>query len=157
HIDTFDPKPGRKTAGEFKPIRTSASGIEIAEILPGIAAQMKHAAIVRSVNITNNEHGRAAYEVLTGYTQTPQLIHPTMGAVVAHEMEQVGDLPSFVAVGQRALSSGYLGHECEAYFIGKPGQPDPYIRVPDGITDSRAARRMEMLTQMNGRFEQQQG
>ena len=26
HIDTWDPKPGRPTAGEFQPIKTSAPG-----------------------------------------------------------------------------------------------------------------------------------
>ena len=39
-IDTFDPKPGASTAGEFRPIQTAASGIAIAETLPLIAKQM---------------------------------------------------------------------------------------------------------------------
>ena len=33
HIDTWDPKPGRPTQGEFEPIKTSADGIQISEIL----------------------------------------------------------------------------------------------------------------------------
>ena len=32
HIDTWDPKPGRPTQGEFDPISTSADGIQISEI-----------------------------------------------------------------------------------------------------------------------------
>src|SRR5262245_18440902 len=37
HIDTFDPIPGASTAVEFKPIKTSASGIEISEHFPKVA------------------------------------------------------------------------------------------------------------------------
>src|SRR4051794_15242877 len=34
-IDLWDLKPGESTGGEFKPIKTDVSGIEIGEILPG--------------------------------------------------------------------------------------------------------------------------
>lgn len=37
HIDTFDPKPGRPTQGEFQPIDTSVPGIAISEIFPLLA------------------------------------------------------------------------------------------------------------------------
>src|SRR5262249_62432678 len=43
HKDTLDLKPDSKGAGEFKPIKTSASGIEISEHLPGVAKLMHHA------------------------------------------------------------------------------------------------------------------
>src|SRR4051812_30972044 len=37
HIDTFDPKPGTKTAGEFKAIDTRLKGAKFSEHLPRIA------------------------------------------------------------------------------------------------------------------------
>src|SRR5262245_19093585 len=40
HKDTFDLKPESKGAGEFKPIKTSADGVEISEHLPKIAEVM---------------------------------------------------------------------------------------------------------------------
>ncbi|MFM9069443.1 MAG: DUF1501 domain-containing protein, partial [Planctomycetota bacterium] len=40
HLDTWDPKPGRPTQGEFEPIKTSASGVEMSEICPKLAKQM---------------------------------------------------------------------------------------------------------------------
>src|SRR5581483_11727229 len=46
-IDLWDLKPGSPNAGEFKPISTSVSGIQISEHLPQVAKQMKHLAIVR--------------------------------------------------------------------------------------------------------------
>lgn len=152
HIDTFDPKPGRATGGEFKPVPTSVPGIDISEILPGIAGQMKHACLVRSVTGVEGDHERARYNVLTGYRQAPQLIHPGVGSVVAHEMEQEGDLPAFIAVGGRATSAGYLGQRCDAYYIGEPGRPDPYVQLPEGVTQVRAQRRLELLQRMNHGF-----
>lgn len=152
HIDTFDPKPGRPTAGEFKPIDSTADAVAVSEILPQMARQMKDASIIRSMTNTEGDHGRATYSVLTSYKQTPQLIHPSLGSVIAHELSQKGDLPSFVSVGGRGLSSGYLGQRCEAYYVGKPGDPDPYTQLPEHITDVRASRRRDLLREMNRAF-----
>lgn len=152
HIDTFDPKPGRPTGGEFNPIKTSVPGIDISEILPRTAAQMHHAALIRSIAGFEGDHDRARYNLLTGYRIAPQLIHPGVGSVVAHERSQIGDLPSFVSVGGRTLSSGYLGQKCEAYYIGNAGEPDPYVQMPEGITTVRAERRLELLKNLNQRF-----
>ena len=152
HIDTFDPKPGRDVAGEYKPIQTTASGIDISEILPKIAGQMKHASLIRSVQGVEGAHERAAYHVLNSYRPTPQMIHPTLGSVVAHELKPGGDLPNFVSIGGRALASGYLGNACEAYYVGAPGRPDPYLNLPDGVNEARAARRLEALANANGGF-----
>src|SRR5260370_4748759 len=47
-IDMWDLKPNQPTGGEFKPISTAASGVQICEHMPKIAAQMKHLSIIRS-------------------------------------------------------------------------------------------------------------
>ena len=39
HLDTWDPKPGRPTQGEFNPIKTSVPGMEISEIFPELSQQ----------------------------------------------------------------------------------------------------------------------
>src|SRR5436309_923626 len=39
HIDTFDPKPGAKTGGDFKAIQTRIKGVKFAEHLPLVAEQ----------------------------------------------------------------------------------------------------------------------
>ena len=36
HLDTWDPKPGRPTQGEFEPISTSADGVRISEIFTAL-------------------------------------------------------------------------------------------------------------------------
>ncbi|MCX5659603.1 MAG: DUF1501 domain-containing protein [Planctomycetota bacterium] len=152
HIDTFDPKPGRPVAGEFAPIKTSASGIEVSEILPRVAEQMKHATLIRSIAGVEGAHDRAAYHLLTTYRPTPQIIHPSLGSVVAHELAPGCDLPNFVAIGGRAPEASYLGNACEAYYVGAPGQPDPYLRLPQGVAEGRAQRRLAALAEANDGF-----
>ena len=151
HIDTWDPKPGRPTAGDFSPINTSADGIQISEIFPKLAKQMHHCSLVRSIAGTNGDHGRATYELQTSYGQSGNLVHPGMGSVVVHEREPLGDLPGFISIGGNAPRAGYLGQQCEAYFVGRPGERDPYLSFPAGISQAQGNRRLDILAKMNAR------
>jgi apolipoprotein N-acyltransferase len=61
HIDTWDPKPGRPTQGEFQAIKTSAPGVEISEIFPELARDWTHKGANLLVNITNDAwYGRSS-------------------------------------------------------------------------------------------------
>ena len=93
HLDTWDPKPGRPTQGEFSPIDTSVPGIQISEIFPQLAQQMHHCALVRSIAGTQGDHGLGTYNVQTSYLSTPNIVHPGFGSVVVHEKPKLGDLP----------------------------------------------------------------
>ena len=157
HIDTWDPKPGRPTQGEFEAIKTSADGVQISEIFPQLANQMHHCALVRSIAGTNGDHGRATYELQTGYGQSANLVHPGLGSIVVHEKERLGDLPAFVSVSGQAPRSGYLGQKCAAYFVGQPGEPDPYLKFPAGISEIRGNKRLEVLAKMNKRTSKKYG
>ena len=152
HLDTFDPKPGAATGGEFAAIRTAVPGLSVSEILPTVAAQLQHAAIVRSITGESADHGSAAHHVLTSYPQVRELVHPSLGSIVADQVERLGDLPAFVSVGGEPPSPGYLGQTAEAYFIGEPGTPDPTVALPEGITQVRSQRRLELLGKLNGHF-----
>ncbi|MFN0196655.1 MAG: DUF1501 domain-containing protein [Planctomycetaceae bacterium] len=154
HLDTWDPKPGRPTQGEFKPIDTSVPGIQISEIFPQLAQQMHHCALVRSIAGTQGDHGRGTYNVQTSYQSTPNILHPGFGSVVVHEKEKMGDLPSFVSISGRAARASYLGQTCEAYFVGAPGEKDPYLAFPEGITQVRGNKRLEVLERFNQRYGQ---
>jgi len=149
HIDTWDPKPGRPVAGEFDPIKTSADGIQISSIFPKLAKQMHHAALIRSIAGTNGAHGRASYQLQTSYNQSGNLVHPGIGSVVTHEKERLGDLPSFITISGNARRAGYLGQKCEAYYVGRPGEKDPYLAFPSGITQMRGNKRLDVLAKMN--------
>ncbi|MFM8706769.1 MAG: DUF1501 domain-containing protein [Planctomycetia bacterium] len=152
HLDTLDPKPGAPTGGEFTAIRTAVDGVRISEILPTVAAQLGHATLVRSITGESADHGNATHHLLTSYPRVRELVHPSLGSIVADQAEKLGDLPAFVSIGGEAPSPGYLGQTAEAYFIGEPGAPDPTIALPEGITQVRAQRRLEILEGLNGRF-----
>jgi hypothetical protein len=149
HIDTFDPKPGRDVQGDFEPIKTSVVGIQISEIFPQLAKQMKHVALVRSIAGQNGDHGRATYQLQTSYSQSANLQHPGIGSVVVSEKKALGDLPAYVTIGGLAPKAGYLGQKCEAYFVGRPGEKDPYLAFPSGITETRGNKRLDILQKMN--------
>jgi hypothetical protein len=85
--DMFDLKPNAPAdiGGEFKPIATSAPGVQICEHLPRMAKWMHKAAIVRSVNHKAGCHNclpcYAGYEVPQP-DQHPRDTHPpSMGSV----------------------------------------------------------------------------
>jgi hypothetical protein len=151
HIDSWDPKPGSKFAGEFTPISTSADGIQVSEIFPQTAKQMHHCSIIRSIAGTNGDHGRATYELQTSYPQNPALVHPGMGSFVVNETNRIGDLPAYISIGGMAPRAGYLGQRCEAYYIGLPGERDPYLAFPEGISQVQGQKRLEILAKMNAR------
>ena len=151
HIDTWDPKPGRETQGEFEPIKTSADGIQISEIFPKVATQMHNATLIRSIAGTQGAHARATYNLQTSFLPGP-VQHPGIGSVVAHEKEKLGDLPAFISISGQARTASYLGQSCEAYFIANPGDPDPYLKFPAGVAMERGNNRLERLAKFNNRF-----
>ena len=152
HLDTWDPKPGRPTQGEFNPISTSVPGMQISEIFPKLSKQMHHAALVRSIAGTQGAHGRATYNVQTSYLPSTNLRHPGVGSVVVHELDNNSDLPPYITISGQARRAGYLGQRCEAYYVAAPGEKDPYLAFPQGIGQVRGDRRLEELAKMNKRF-----
>ena len=66
HQDMWDLKPDApsEVRGEFRPIKTNVSGIEICELFPGMARIMDKLAIIRSMVGCNGDH--YAYQCLTG-------------------------------------------------------------------------------------------
>ena len=157
HVDTWDPKPGRPVQGEFSAIDTSTDGIQISSIFPTLARQMHHCALVRSIAGTNGAHGRATYELQTSYNMDPSLIHPGMGSVVVHEKDRLGDLPSFITIDGQAPKSGYFGQRCAAYYVGEPGERDPYLAFPSDINQLRGNKRLDLLARMNARATKRTG
>ena len=92
HIDTFDPKPDApaEIRGSFRPIATAVNGIQVSEVLPRFAEQMRDAAIIRGMNTGNSGHNSARYLMHTGYPFTTPRVdgkpYPDLGSIVAKEL-----------------------------------------------------------------------
>jgi uncharacterized protein (DUF1501 family) len=111
HKDTFDLKPGTKDAGTFKEIETSIPGVRISEHFPKLAKLMHHGAILRGMSTSEGAHGRAKYNLHTGYREGQGgVVYPSIGSIAAKELGNPEfPLPSFVSVGARSYGSGFLG------------------------------------------------
>lgn len=129
--DTWDLKPDApaEVRGEFKPIPTSASGVQICEHLPRMARWMHRAALVRSVN-----HRAGCHNCLpsyTGYEATMPDQHPrdtdppSMGSICEYlrikegrtegrELPDYVYLPCWLGWGQAFRRAGPYGG-----FLGK--------------------------------------
>ena len=87
HQDMWDLKPDApsKIRGEFSPIRTNVSGIEICELFPKIAGMMDKFVPIRSIVGARGPH--YAEQCMTGYpgrNEEPAGGRPTMGAWLSH-------------------------------------------------------------------------
>src|SRR5207302_9582025 len=71
---TWDPMPGApaEVRGEFKPISTAVSGLQISELLPRTARVANHLAVLRAVSSDDNAHSSSGYYMLTGTPHTPK-------------------------------------------------------------------------------------
>src|SRR3954462_3223655 len=125
-IDLWDLKPDSANGGEFKPINTAASGMEICEHLPSVAKQMKHLAVVRSLETTEGDHMRGTTLMNTGRSPNPLPQYPHIGSVAAQQLAPKDmALPAFVSVGGTAgrIGPGFLGMTFAPFTVQNPGQP----------------------------------
>src|SRR5215831_1814989 len=134
HMDLWDLKPGEATGGEFKPIKTAASGIEISELLPTVAKQMKNLSIVRSLNSKEADHDRGTRTMNIGRQPSPIVQYPAIGAVASSLLTSKElPLPGFIGIGGTAqrIGAGFLGTMYAPFTVQNPGQPPENIKAPD--------------------------
>jgi hypothetical protein len=121
HTDMFDMKPAAPAdyRGEFKPIKTNVPGIEICELMPGLARLADKYTIIRSVTTLNKpgDHARAPFYWLTGNPRLPSGTdeYPMYGSAVSKFRPGPADLPSFATLGIidvhtiNAIAPSFLG------------------------------------------------
>jgi len=125
-LDTFDPKTGHVNGGPIQGIETATPGIRIAEHLPMLAKQMKDIALIRSMSTKEGDHGRATFNLRTGYQPTGPIHYPSLGSLVAKEFERDdAELPNFVSISPYrafnpgAFGSGFLGPQYAPLIVGE--------------------------------------
>jgi hypothetical protein len=153
HIDTFDMKPGTAGGGEFRPIATSAPGIEISEHLPKLARQMHHAAVIRGMSTNQGAHGPARYFMHTGYKEgVGGLVHPSLGSIVSAEIGREDfPLPNFVAVGGKfGYGAGFLGVRHQPLLVADPSKGVESLNP--AVSTPRFDRRVGLLEEMEHGF-----
>ncbi|MCA9163230.1 MAG: DUF1501 domain-containing protein [Planctomycetales bacterium] len=144
-LESFDPHPGSKYGGETQAIQTSLPGLQIGSTLAQTAELMHEVALVRSVTSKEGDHERATYNAKTGFRPDPTLIHPSIGAVLCHQLQDRVEIPRHVSILPNEWSGrgGYLGDQFDAFRIG-----DPVGNIPDVkpfVAQDRFDRRVNSL------------
>lgn len=177
HIDLWDPKPDApaEIRGEFKPIGTSAPGMQISEVLPKLAEQAKHFALVRSIGVDPKglrNHGAAIYMLMTGHSPlnfSPTGVAvppsrddlPSVGAAITRYRPAAKDMLGNVALCGPVIESGIVGVGQSAGLLGpafdpfrtfdNPTQPlklEAYT-LPGDVTLDRLQSRVDLRSQLD--------
>jgi hypothetical protein len=177
HIDIWDPKPDAPSniRGEFKPINTKVSGVQVSETMPMLADQMDKCTLIRSMSYTPTglfNHTAAIYQMLTGYppdkvSPSGQLEppspadFPTAGSHISKMKPPTEPVLPFVEMPRPLQESGVIGKGGAAGFLGKAYDPyrlyqDPNkpIKLDDlslrkDVPPERLKDRFEMLKGIN--------
>jgi len=151
-LDTFDMKPGRPTAGPFRPVASKVTGLQVCEYLPKMAGVADKLAVIRSMKTQSPDHPDGIYHMHTCYKMSERTPHPEIGAVVAKFNGDPGaDLPTFVRMGSTGnAGAGYLGPAHEPFGVDRSGRL-PYFTTPY-LNDEAESRRADLFRQMEAEF-----
>jgi hypothetical protein len=158
HIDTFDPKPGRKTGGTFKAIGTGVAGVQICEHLPKLAARMKHLALIRSLTSREGNHERARHLMHTGYAPAGGADHPAFGSIVAEaRAAAAGGMPGYVSINGPGEDAGFLSANYSPFPVQNPLKPVKYLAPAKGVDAERFEERLALWRKLEERFAASRG
>jgi len=147
HMDMYDLKPQApmEYRGEFKPIATNVSGVQICEHMPLQAKMWDKLAVVRSL-VSVDEHSDSL--VMTGYSENTNRTahHPSFGSVVSKLRDHSSDVPPFVSLRGMAPGTepGYLGVAHRPFTPNGPGLQN--LRLASGVDSKRVGDRKNLLT-----------
>jgi hypothetical protein len=167
-FESFDPKPDAPEGirGEFGVRRTRLPGVLFGEHIPHLAQRNDRFSILRTCAQTSTHHQSAAYEALTGYPPSRDIValtatpadYPNLGSVVARYAPSHTTMPRFVQLPQWAMDVGNLTPGQFAGFLGRQYDPlailkDPSsadfavaeVSLPAEITAARLANRRGLL------------
>jgi hypothetical protein len=153
HLETYDPKPlaPAEYRGPYRPIRTTAPGLHVSELLPRHAQLAHRFTLLRSLAHTGPCHDSGPQQLFTGFPITinrPRPDHPDLFAVVDRfRADPSRAIPNHVGVPPIPyLGAAYLGPAHEPFAVhGDPN--DPQFEVPN-----LGLRGPEQVARLDGRM-----
>ena len=158
HVDLLDPKPrlvidngkplpfakprlertktGNLLASPWKFARHGKAGIEVSELLPGLASRIDDVCVVRSMLADNINHTGAALQLCTG---EQAFSRPAMGSWLTYGLGSENEnLPGFVVVcpvnvfqGAQLWASSFLPSSYQGTLVRDPARPIANLAVGD--------------------------
>lgn len=169
HHDLWDLKPLAPTEirGDFQPIATAVPGVQLSEILPGVATVTDKLAVLRGMTHSDSDHGRGTHTMMTGVSpgagdfngEKDNNQHPAIGSMVSRMLGGTS-LPPYISVPNFIQSGGpsFLGATHAPFVIeSDPAAPEFAVRdvtLPEGVGTGRSTRRQAALRKIN-RLEEQ--
>lgn len=135
--DSFDMKPDATSEirGEFNPIQTKTSGLQICEHMPKLAAISDKWALVRSLTHPYNEHSQGHMSILSGRTELPtgfdlnkpkESDFPSIAAIAGDLTTTQNNLPPAIVLPEKLVHR--TGRVLPGQFGGVMGaRRDPYF------------------------------
>jgi len=147
HMDMYDLKPDapQEYRGEFRPIQTNVTGVQISEYFPRQARMWDKLSCIRSI-VSVDEHSDSL--VMTGYSENTNRIahHPSFGSVMSRiRGNATADIPPFVSLRGMSIGCepGYLGTAHRAFTPSGPGMSN--LGLANGMTTDRSNDRRDLL------------
>jgi len=163
HIDLYDLKPSAPDGirGIHRPIDTVVPGLQLSELLPGLARHADKFSLIRSMTSYENEHEVGHYYVQSGSfrwsPQNPSLVPPGFGAMLHHQNGSRPGVPAFVQIGEMLSSSanagmgGILGRSFDPMVLGGSRTAKSMgLVLSDGIDVSRMTSRAQLRSALDG-------
>ncbi len=176
HLETFDMKPHAplEYRGPFEPIATPVPGLQVCELLPGLAKRADRFAILRAMHHESNDHGVAGTIGLTGNiagavglggSAAAGAVQPSTGAIVGRVFKdrgnKAGALPPYVILGgqlhqglKRVVGEGggMLGSAYDPFRLDyEPGVglKLPDVQLPESVSAQRLGARWDLLHKLD--------
>lgn len=154
HIDSFDMKPNApaEVRGEFHPIPTNISGIQICEHTPLLAGITDKLAIVRGIQ-SNDLGDHTPHFIITGSPDRGK--RPAFGAIVSHLQPRTDGLPPYVSLMYKPPglydNEGpvYLGPSHRPFVPRSEGLAN--LSLAKGISLDRLSDRRQLLREFDAR------
>lgn len=175
HVDLFDPKPrliedngkplpfekpklertktGNLLASPWKFSKYGQSGIEVSELLPGMASRIDDLCVIRSMVADNINHTGAAAQMCTG---EQAFSRPSMGSWLTYGLgTENQNLPGFVVVSPAAVfqgaqlwASSFLPSAYQGTLVRDLKNPIANLSDPFGNLDRQRAK-LDALNKLN--------
>lgn len=166
--DMWDPKPDApaEIRGEFRPIATNVSGIQLSELLPLSAKMMDKWSILRSVahraedgNVGHSDGDQICFTGYPGSTANPEVnLMPSCGAHVAKQKQHLDpSLPAYVMIPRQVPGTGaaWLGRSCEPFeTMSDPASKVPFtipnLKRSEAVSEEQLRDRRQLLQSFDG-------
>jgi hypothetical protein len=168
HTDMFDMKPdsGEEYRGEFKPIKSNLSGLDVCELMPKLAKVADKYTIIRSCTTMNKpgDHARAPFYWLTGNPRLPSgtAEYPMFGSVVSKLKPGPADLPTHAVLGKidhhvnNAPASSFLGPAFNPFIFDPAEEKEAIAKMLTPQIELGAFQRnADLLKSIDNRLRQQ--